>query len=566
MRRIAPHIFAPSVMAALLALAPTLAAPLAAQAVPGTFERGPDLPQPAAPPELTAPRITVDLPPGNRPVLGAEGEMVEVTGLRVTGNRAIRDAEIAALTAPVIGRQASFAELYGVAAAITKLYTDRGWFLSFAYFPAQSVEDGQYRIEVVEGRIGEVRISGFEGALGARVRGRMQGLAGPGLASLPALERALLLARDLGGVEISAALEPGADPNAPEVFDLVVEGRTKPISALVSFDNRGSKYAGPGRVYAEASYGSLLGLGETVKLRTLGATTLAEQKYLGLDLTLPLGDDGWLLTLSGSHTIARAGYDLKPFEVRNRNTGFDVNLSYPLLRTSAESLWLSAGFHLVNMRTRIQKNELYTDRTRAVSLGATWETDGPFDGRSRVALRGYQYLPVFAASINANGPTSRADTNNGAKRVTLDVMHFQRLFPDVDLVVQGLAQNVTRSLYALDEIAPGGARFGRAYDGGEISGDKGLAGSAELRITVDDLLPDGLRGHVYGFYDSAVIWDKRPIGKTSESLDSTGGGMRIDWGRTANAYVEFAQPLNRPVAAEAPHRFGRVFFGVTLTY
>lgn len=107
-----------------------------------------------------------------------------------------------------------------------------------------------------------------------------------------------------------------------------------------------------------------------------------------------------------------------------------------------------------------------------------------------------------------------------------------------------------------EEISFGGARWGRAYDYGEIDGDSGAAGQLELRFTREKLdLADSLQA--YAFSDYATTWIRDGEGE-ADTLSSAGLGLRAAFGGGYRAGVEAAVPLNRTPSGHE-NRHPRVF-------
>src|SRR3546814_18836518 len=77
--------------------------------------------------------------------------------------QAIADAGFARFADGKVDAELSFGQLQDVAAAITTAYREAGFIVSKAYLHAQSPgPDGRVRIQVLEGRLGDVAVQGAE--------------------------------------------------------------------------------------------------------------------------------------------------------------------------------------------------------------------------------------------------------------------------------------------------------------------------------------------------------------------------------------------------------------------
>src|SRR3546814_16010917 len=73
----------------------------------------------------------------------------------------------------------------------------------------------------------------------------------------------------------------------------------------------------------------------------------------------------------------------------------------------------------------------------------------------------------------------------------------------------------------------GGRNFLRSFDYREASGDKGIAGSAELRFDLEKLPAPIETAQLYGYVDAGSVGNYGD-GRGGATLASAGGGVRMD--------------------------------------
>ena len=83
------------------------------------------------------------------------------------------------------------------------------------------------------------------------------------------------------------------------------------------------------------------------------------------------------------------------------------------------------------------------------------------------------------ASSQAMPNLSRIDGRAVFTKVTLDVSRYQGISNEWGVYVAAMGQYAANPLLSAEEFRVGGARFGRAYNPSEISGDDGAALLAE---------------------------------------------------------------------------------------
>jgi hemolysin activation/secretion protein len=124
-------------------------------------------------------------------------------------------------------------------------------------------------------------------------------------------------------------------------------------------------------------------------------------------------------------------------------------------------------------------------------------------------------------------------------------------------LVQG--QWAFNPLLASEQFTFGGSQLGRGYDVGEMLGDKGLAGTVELRydLPVERFKIQTLQ--LYTFYDWGVLWNLKDIGGVprKQSGTSTGLGTRFYMTKYVSGNLMWTQTLTRQVATEALIHEGR---------
>ncbi|MGL5192057.1 MAG: POTRA domain-containing protein, partial [Chroococcales cyanobacterium] len=121
-------------------------------------ERPPLLP----PPEelLQPPRVDPTAPPLQIDPTGEIPGAIEVQRFEVFDSTVFSNETWAEILAPFTDRPLSFAELLQARTAVTQRYTQEGYITSGALIPPQTLEGGVVRIQVVEGGLEEINVTG----------------------------------------------------------------------------------------------------------------------------------------------------------------------------------------------------------------------------------------------------------------------------------------------------------------------------------------------------------------------------------------------------------------------
>lgn len=521
------------------------------QQAPGT---APAPASPAQEPSIAAPPAT-GAPPGS------EQLRFTLTDLLIEGVTAYAPDDLRPLYAGMLGREISVADLFAISAAITERYRADGYMISRALVPAQRIENGRARLQVIEGHVTTVTLEGAtEPMLQARAE-RAVSVSRP--LTLRRLERAILLLNDLPGVTAQGLIEPA--PEGPlGAARLAVTAESRRVwQGYVAVDNRGSRYVGPWQATVGGSASSVIRTYDRLAFRAVGASPLRELRYAEASYETPVGPDGW--TAFGSVFVSRSepGFTLAALDTRGSAQGVTIGAGYPLIRTRAENLRLSIAFTPYDSDNdvlgRRDVSPAYEDDMRPVRLAATYDLADGWNGLNFLFAELSQGLDALGASPESRPNPSRPGARTDFTRFLFEASRLQVLdwvFPGLGLYLAARGQwSFGSALVAYEQFGLGGARFGRGYDPSEIAGDNGIAGTAELRWSA--VFPPGRYTfgeqatlQPYVFHDAGTVTNTRSADFPSQSLTSAGAGVRLWLGDAFAAAIEVAKPLTRRVAAE----------------
>jgi hemolysin activation/secretion protein len=530
---------------------------------PGQIERQfQPPPQPAAPGQIEIPQPQAPAAPQQVPTVRLELRDVEISGATVFAPEELRP-----LYADLLGKPVRLEQVYLLAEQITARYRRAGYILSQAVVPPQQVEGGVVKIRVVEGYIAAVRLEGDPNGARGFLEAYGRNIVADRPTRLPTLERYLLLMNDLPGVTAHSRLEP--DPSQFGAADLVIVTTHKPISAFAGVDNRGTKFIGPYEVQAGASLNSLIGLGERIDLRYIGATNPHELAYGEARYVQPLGGDGLRLELFGGISSSRPGSTLKPLDLSSEYKTLGLSSYYPLIRSRGQNLTLGGGFTIQDSFTDAQDVRSLDDRLRYFTVSAQYDVTDRWGG-SNLAFGEIRQGINGLGSSRADDPLlSRA---LGQPDFTLVHSTLQRsqdlgfVLPKLSLLTAVDGQYAFSRLLIAQQYAYGGEQYGRAYDPAEITGDHGFAAKAELQYLIQGVPPVINAFQPYGFYDFGYVSRISPTaGAQTATGASAGLGVRF-FADHFTGYVELSKPLTRGISANDNSKGERFFFRVLASY
>jgi len=549
----------------LVPLTPAVAQRVAipSTAEPGVVERSIPLQQV---PESSGQDLRIPAAPPTKAPSGAESILFTVNEIQIVGATALSPEQLADTYADLVGTRISLSELYGVANAITAKYAAAGYALSFALVPAQAIKNGVVRIQVVEGFVARIVLDNKHPIVPPTVAAYGWRLLHSRPLRTADLERYLLLANDIPGYTAKAVFDRLPDRNAtPGATELILHIERRIADATITADNRGSRTLGSTRGDAFVSLRSIFGWGEEIQFHTLQSVQPGLLNYYSGLFSIPIDGEGTRATESLSYsntlpTIAALGAG----NFRGTTLIANLNIEHPLVRSRANSWWISAGFTAKSLDGSVLDVPDSEDRIYVANVGTTYMANAD-TSTTYLHFTVNQGLPVFGATTSTSPLRSRASGSGVYTSMVLDLARRQDIWGPFDTLTTFNGQWASRGLLASEQCGYGGATYGRAFDDSELVGDECVMGSTELRFA-----PFALVGHqpqfltllqLYGFYDAGIVWELGELlsgEKQSEIGQSAGGGLRIGLSVGLSASVEYAQPITHDLADNGSRR-GRIF-------
>lgn len=469
-----------------------------------------------------------------------EAERFVLTAVTINGVTAYPQRAFAPLYDRDLAREVTLTHLVAIATAVTEKYRSDGYFLTRAVVPPQSGDIGAVQLRVYEGYIGEVTVTGASAGPVSRL---LKDLEGRRPLRLADLDRRLALASDLPGVRLVSRLEPDLDD--PARHRLVVDTELRPVSASLYLDNRGADMSGPWQAYGRAALNSRLAPGDQLALSVLTVPedphefTQVEATY---GLLLPGGGRlrGALAASQASDSGAASNTWLG-----NASRSGSLRVSTPLSRGRDHALWVTGGIDLRHVEQNWVASGRFKENLSVVRASLHGDRSGPA-GNSTGLAQVSVGIDAFGASDTPTWRQSRRDADGQFFKILLQGSHYRDLGDRAGVYIAADAQWSADALLASEEFAVGALPYGRAYNYGEISGDKGLAGLVELRLGWAVQRKPLTFFQTYGFIDGAKTWNRHaPPGWRSAALSSAGGGVRLKFSDRLSLRLEAAKPLTR---------------------
>jgi hemolysin activation/secretion protein len=494
------------------------------------------------------PEPSIRLPEEGKKLPAGGGAALLVTRFEISGSSVFPADRLHGLVAAAEGKELTLSDMKEEADRITRFYRDQGYPLAWAYLPAQEIREGIVRIEIMEPRIGRIRVEGNRHYSSELILDHLGGLRGDPTLVMRHLERALLTLNDLPRLDAQVTLRPGGEPGTTDLHVTVEE--QEPISLTLDYSNLGSAPVSESRFGASLSVYDLWEAGHWIELRALAGSDSGEIEYGSLRYHFP-STSGLKITGYFSHYGYEAGGPLSPLEPAGSGNVFGLSGSYPLKQTRTLGLKVTGGLEFKNLEQELIAQPTTKDKLRVLMLGLELDHSDGSTGRWLGSLQLRQGLAGFAGGLEDDDPdASRTGAGGGFTVGIVRLYRLQRLARGIQLIAKVHGQFTSEPLVSSEQIWAGGFDSVRGYPPFEYMGDSGYNASLECRFR----LPFWEGEPIYemlqltAFIDAGRVSleEPGPGEPEDESLSGAGIGIRLTHPEWGSVQLDVGWPLSDP--------------------
>jgi hemolysin activation/secretion protein len=556
--------------------------PAARSAVPLPFAQSQSIP-PVNPPAPEQP-LPSPLPPAEKPLQQAPTapptpeEVRDVRGtitverFEFVGNSAFSQEELNEAVVEYIGKPVVFAQLLQAANKITELYVQKGYITSGAYIPAQEIQTGVVKIQIVEGSLEAIEVNIAEGRLNPDyVRSRLE-IATEKPLNVNRLQEALQLLQldpliDSLKAELSAGTKPGTN-----LLQVSVVGADT-FDVRLELNNYRNPSVGTFERGVEISEANLFGLGDRISAAyyNTDGSDRVEASY-----SLPINAYDGTLDFRFQYTsneIIEPPFDDLDIEIESRD--FELTYRQPVLRRATSEVTQELALSLTAARRESDSSVLGVDfplfpganeqgetRITEINFAQEWLQRSRQDvlaARSQFSLG----IGAFDATVNDEEPDSRFFLWRG------QFLYLRRLDMETDdpessptLLLRSDIQLSSVSLLSREQFSLGGSTTVRGYRQDALLGDNGFLASAELRVPILRVLDIEGTLQVAPFIDFGKVWNRDRDNPNPSNLVGIGLGLLWQMGDNFTARLDWGIPLADIDSSERTWQENGIYFQI----
>lgn len=383
----------------------------------------------------------------------------------------LKQEEIEAVVQSYVGRQITLKDLREMAEKITGLYKDKGYMTCGAVLPPQTIHEGVVEIRLIEGKTGEVSVTGNKHTKTGYITGRL-GLKPGQIANTDKLNRDLRWFHGTNDVQLRVVMKPGAAEGTTDYEIVAFEPQNQTVTLYT--DNDGYESSGRWRQGIFYNIRSLSGQRDALRMSFIRSQGT---RAWSLGYSFPISKRGMRLDLdySANRTEVTNG-ELRPLGVDGKSRSFSVAWRMPFHVTEAAR-------HEVGLQ--------YVNQTAETDLGhgaVHWVDDKinrviPYIsfthyGDSTVFYHKHSF--VWARRQDIDGVSDAAKfyrlTSFWQKRYKAGQFWQARLDGQ---------WSSGEFMAASDRLFIGGVNSVRGYEEGFIGGEKGMTMGIEYHVPMD---------------------------------------------------------------------------------
>ncbi|MBR8830128.1 MAG: Outer membrane protein assembly factor BamA [Chroococcopsis gigantea SAG 12.99] len=460
-----------------------------------------------------------------------------VKKIEVSGNTVLNN-EIGLLVSPYVNKYLSFEDLINLRTSITQVYINKGYVTSGAFIVNnQDLSQGIIKIQVVEGDIERIDLTGLQRLNQGYIRSRLQlGIQRP--LNVNNLQSALqLLQLDPLVENINAELTAGTAPGRNVLLVTVKEAPA--FHAGIGFDNYRPPSIGSEEGTIFIDHDNLLGFGDRFNGQYAIASGL---NTYNVGYSIPINPNNGTVSISydnGVTAITQARF--REFNITSESETLSFAFRQPIIRKPTEEFALGLTLDLRHSQTYLDGEPFSfsgeTDdgaaRITVIRFSQDWVKRQP---TSVIALRSQFSFGVgsLGATITDLGVDGRFFSWIG------QFQWVQQLYPGAILLMKLDTQLTPDRLLSMEQFSIGGIDTVRGYPQNQIVTDNGVIVSLEARFPLTSN-PDTLQ--ITPFLEAGTGWNNSSFNPDPSTIAGTGIGLR--WLITAGLQVrlDYGIPL-----------------------
>jgi len=512
-----------------------------------------------------------DVGAGSAPVAATpERVTFDVFEYRVLGNTTLPAAVVERAVTPFLGSDKTLADVEAARKNLEQAYRDAGFGTVFVDLPEQSTAEGIIRMQITEGRLDRVRITGSRYFSNGQIRAALPSLVSGSVPNIPQVQSELAAINGrTPDRSITPILKAGRVPGTVDVELKVTD--ELPVHGSLELNDRYSADTSHLRAQGSLSYGNLFQQQHNLSLQYQTAPQDTEdlRAIVGTYLFRPADWENTsfaLYAVDSSTDVAALGTlsvigDGQIFGLR-------VVRSLPQFKDYSHNIMAGVEYKSFDETINVTPDQALATPLNYLNWSVTYsgsqrrgKTASTYDVGIGFGIRGLVNDAQDFAEKRYKGSPNYFYLRGGTQQVYELSANWQ-LFGRVS------AQVSPSPLVSNEQFGIGGADTVRGYLESSVLGDYGAVGTVEVRRGIHSKALHLAPGIVYlfAFYDAGAAGLREPLPEQDSEFDlaSWGAGLRVNGLFGFSAALDWARALRENGAIESGDQ--RFLFSVKYSF
>ena len=483
---------------------------------------------------------------------------LNVREYRVEGVKRLGRLEVEEAVYPYLGPGRTAADVESARAALEKSYHEKGFETVSVFIPQQDPRRGVIRLEVVEGKVGRLRVNGAKWFLPSAIRRDAPSVAEGEVPDMTRVKKDILALNRLSDRRVTPVLRAGAEPGTVDI-DLNVEDKS-PLHGSLELNNRNSSNTTALRINGAISYSNLYQLGHTLGLNFQIAPENTDDAKVFSGYYLARVSDGVSLMLQGTKQDSNVSSLGGAASIgRGHTAGLQMLFDLPSAEGFYQTFSLGLDYKHFDEDIILAKGKpIYSPIEYypiSANYGATWLAEKVFTELNT----SLNFNPRGVGSGERDYSNKRYNADGSYVFLRSDLARTQDLKDGSQLFGKIQSQIASQPLINNEQTSGGGLGTARGYLEATALGDNGVFGTVEYRTPSlvakptahDGVISNEWRFHSFADFGLLGIWDALPGQQKRTGLASGGVGTRFKFKDHYNGSLDVAVPFISQTAADA---------------
>lgn len=487
-----------------------------------------------------------------------ESATFDLMEIQVDGNTVLDRQWVEKTVYPFLGNHKTVDDVVKAKEKLQAEYRDKGYPTVLVDIPEQDVVEGVVRLQVIEGSVERLKVTGSRYFFQGKIREQLPALAAGQVPYMPKVQEQMdALSKESTDRQVTPIFRAGSTPGKTEI-ELRVKDEL-PLHGSLELNGRNSESTSRTRLIGILRYDNLWQSFHSASLQyQVSPENDNEVEVWSGTYVLPTGWSDTRLAMYGIgiSSNTQLGTSVGGLSVVGTGSIYGARLIKPLPGLDAYSHTLSLGVDYKSFNQGVTQQGQDTQASPISYL--PWQIG--YDGSWRYPGMSTTFSSALHFSFRGLGnddlefETRRAKAKPDFVYFTGEIDHLRELPGEARLNTRIGGQVSASPLISNEQYAVGGVHSVRGYHQTQQLGDDGINFSIELQSpqlkSPSWEIVQNLRAHV--FFDYAYLWIQDVLAPNPSfyKLAGTGGGLKVQLLKHFVGEFDWAYPLVRQGSVE----------------